>query len=42
MFDGDYGTQYSIKAVAVATGLSVETLRAWERRRTRRPTRRSS
>ncbi len=28
----DEGTQYSIKAVAVATGLSVETLRAWERR----------
>jgi DNA-binding transcriptional MerR regulator/predicted component of type VI protein secretion system len=32
MSDGDAGTQYSIKAVAVATGLSVETLRAWERR----------
>ena len=26
------GTRYSIKAVALATGLSVETLRAWERR----------
>jgi DNA-binding transcriptional MerR regulator/methylmalonyl-CoA mutase cobalamin-binding subunit len=26
------GTHYSIKAVALATGLSVETLRAWERR----------
>jgi DNA-binding transcriptional MerR regulator/predicted component of type VI protein secretion system len=32
MSDGDPGAQYSIKAVAVATGLSVETLRAWERR----------
>jgi DNA-binding transcriptional MerR regulator len=32
MFDSDCGTQYSIKAVAMATGLSVETLRAWERR----------
>jgi DNA-binding transcriptional MerR regulator/predicted component of type VI protein secretion system len=32
MSDNDCGTQYSIKAVAVATGLSVETLRAWERR----------
>ena len=30
--DSDGGTHYSIKAVAVATGLSVETLRAWERR----------
>jgi len=26
------GAEYSIKAVALATGLSVETLRAWERR----------
>ncbi len=26
------GTHYSIKAVSIATGLSVETLRAWERR----------
>jgi DNA-binding transcriptional MerR regulator/predicted component of type VI protein secretion system len=32
MSDNDCGNQYSIKAVAVATGLSVETLRAWERR----------
>ncbi len=32
MSDSDGGNQYSIKAVAVATGLSVETLRAWERR----------
>ena len=32
MSDNDCGSQYSIKAVAVATGLSVETLRAWERR----------
>ncbi len=32
MSDSDGSTQYSIKAVAVATGLSVETLRAWERR----------
>jgi DNA-binding transcriptional MerR regulator/methylmalonyl-CoA mutase cobalamin-binding subunit len=28
----DDGAEYSIKAVAQATGLSVETLRAWERR----------
>jgi len=32
MSDNDSNSQYSIKAVAVATGLSVETLRAWERR----------
>jgi len=32
MSDNDPNSQYSIKAVAVATGLSVETLRAWERR----------
>jgi DNA-binding transcriptional MerR regulator len=32
MSDNEGGSQYSIKAVAVATGLSVETLRAWERR----------
>jgi DNA-binding transcriptional MerR regulator len=32
MAETETGTQYSIKAVAVATGLSVETLRAWERR----------
>jgi DNA-binding transcriptional MerR regulator/predicted component of type VI protein secretion system len=32
MADFETNTQYSIKAVAVATGLSVETLRAWERR----------
>jgi DNA-binding transcriptional MerR regulator/methylmalonyl-CoA mutase cobalamin-binding subunit len=28
----DNGAEYSIKAVALATGVSVETLRAWERR----------
>jgi DNA-binding transcriptional MerR regulator len=32
MSDNDCTNQYSIKAVALATGLSVETLRAWERR----------
>jgi len=32
MAETETGTQYSIKAVALATGLSVETLRAWERR----------
>jgi DNA-binding transcriptional MerR regulator len=32
MAEIETGTQYSIKAVAIATGLSVETLRAWERR----------
>jgi DNA-binding transcriptional MerR regulator len=32
MSDNDGISQYSIKAAAVATGLSVETLRAWERR----------
>jgi len=32
MSDNDVTCQYSIKAAAVATGLSVETLRAWERR----------
>jgi DNA-binding transcriptional MerR regulator/methylmalonyl-CoA mutase cobalamin-binding subunit len=32
MSDTDSAATYSIKAVAAATGLSVETLRAWERR----------
>jgi DNA-binding transcriptional MerR regulator len=32
MSDNDGIREYSIKAAAVATGLSVETLRAWERR----------
>lgn len=32
MTDNDGGGVYSIKAAALATGLSVETLRAWERR----------
>ncbi len=32
MSDGDRSAEYSIKAVALATGLTVETLRAWERR----------
>jgi DNA-binding transcriptional MerR regulator/methylmalonyl-CoA mutase cobalamin-binding subunit len=32
MSDNDGGAQYSIRAVSQATGLSVETLRAWERR----------
>jgi DNA-binding transcriptional MerR regulator len=32
MTDNDGISEYSIKAAAVATGLSVETLRAWERR----------
>jgi DNA-binding transcriptional MerR regulator len=32
MYDGDGGRGYSIKAASQATGLTVETLRAWERR----------
>ena len=32
MTSGGYGAAYSIKAVSQATGLTVETLRAWERR----------
>jgi DNA-binding transcriptional MerR regulator len=32
MSDTDSAATYSIKAVAEATGLTVETLRAWERR----------